>query len=501
MDDEDFSEPTLGGDSLLGQARSRAFLEVDETDPVRFPYHKSLAVAAKAGNGQNAYIVLQAMAGKGLTPGPKAWHAVICAHVKDPSMTPAQALGATMEAASRAFRAGIRLDQASYLVLIAANLKCGRLREAVLLHSHMERHEVPTGDAWNLLARTLFTSEHAEALDFYRVGAAKGHLPSADLLEYALRAMLSDTGAVRGTVAEAEAEIERFSRLNKASLNTAGLKLEARHVNLLLRSLCREAGMAEKAQKYLEDMKAGMYGLPRPDASTLEMMAEGVATSSKRGAQDKQGPRASGSSTDPDDDDVSEQLHVITALLAEYGLRPSPRYHALMVGNYLHADSLDQAFESYLKMRAAGFGRSAPSMLLPEKTLLSLVQRLSEAGRPYDVLRVLMAMARDGRTLAFREWPASTTQGRSHLTHWIGRVPQTAGSGTSEGSSRVVPGGIQAALEDLKRKKEQEEAEEVLNINGITIGKVCVRNMCKSDYLGALHSAFSSMSVRLLSSS
>lgn len=116
--------PSQSDSSFMSPAgtQPRSWVEVDEEDPARFPFHKSLALAAKTANGEMAEVAVASMVRAGLVPGPKAWHAVVFSHVRDSRAQGESGLKFAISAASRAFRAGIRLDSQTYLVLIAAHL-------------------------------------------------------------------------------------------------------------------------------------------------------------------------------------------------------------------------------------------------------------------------------------------------------------------------------------------------------------------------------------------
>lgn len=58
-------------------------------------------------------------------------------------------------------------------------------------------------------------------------------------------------------------------------------------------------------------------------------------------------------------------------------------------------------------------------LLLPDAVLLSLLQKLSAASMPAELLRMLKAMNLDGRPMPAVEHSTASNTGRSLLTSWL----------------------------------------------------------------------------------
>ncbi|KAK9843477.1 hypothetical protein WJX81_004550 [Elliptochloris bilobata] len=165
----------------VGQRERR--WDFDEAAPERFPHHRRLYSAAKAGDVEGAEAVLQEMSAAELLPGPRAYHALVVAHAKAGDAD--GALSAVQRGYTALYDLGLQPMPETYVVLIHANVAAGEVERAEAVYSSMQRQGYDARCGWLMLTCELFRRGYPhEALRYVEQGRLEhGWEPNGDIYE------------------------------------------------------------------------------------------------------------------------------------------------------------------------------------------------------------------------------------------------------------------------------------------------------------------------------
>lgn len=140
---------------LRGRTTFREGL-LDEEDPARWVYHRGLKAAALSGNWAEAESIVDEMARGGHVPGPRAYHALVCAHAQA-----GDAPGA-LGAIRRCWDAGVTPLPETYASVVSAAVAEGDLATAEAVVASNRRAGVDCTRSWQHLVVALLKAGEAD---------------------------------------------------------------------------------------------------------------------------------------------------------------------------------------------------------------------------------------------------------------------------------------------------------------------------------------------------
>eukprot|EP00884_Botryococcus_braunii_P008695 jgi/Botrbrau1/17827/Bobra.0127s0072.2 len=383
----------------------------DEAYPERIPFHQRLAVAAQDGNVDEAEVIVLEMESRGLTPGPRAYHALVYAYVKanDPE--------GGLDAIRRTHAAGLQPIAESYVVLIYGFVSINNVEVAKAVFASMQRAPVDARLGWYMLCTALFNFGHGEdAYAYIQRGKREEYYPDLDLYELVLRYLCNfkpdpteqdpwatDLEADRLATSTGYDPIMEAEHIFFTEMPSLGLVPETRHANWLLLAEALYVSVMS-AMTPLATMAQGKWGSScRPNTDTYNCILRGCVHQ----VDVRKDPSG------------YELLPTLLGDMIAAGLRPNKATHALFCEAYLLESLGEEAMSSWrdmLKLARAG----EETAMVPNEVVLRLLHCLAGTCRPLLMLEVLRPMWRDGR-VAPQDLldPVPSSGGRSVITCWL----------------------------------------------------------------------------------
>ncbi|KAL0040844.1 hypothetical protein WJX79_006986 [Trebouxia sp. C0005] len=222
------------------------------------------------------------------------------------------------------------------------------------------------------------------------------------------------------------ADAEKILDEMKARGVTPGL----RHMHPILEAHAK-MGASSEAENFVQKMGRGHN--VAPDVRSFEFVARAHIQSGEGG--------------------VVEALTTVCTDLIQAGLRPSKRFQMLLVEASLLENDLEAPLVQFQALRTAGRMRGV-MRLLPDNILYRLLQKLSSANMPAELLRMLNAMQVDGRRMpAVDDESTMDNAASSLLTSWLARARPTASQSFE---------GVMAQPKDAVDEITQVEGESIL---------------------------------------
>ncbi|KAF8065665.1 pentatricopeptide repeat-containing protein [Scenedesmus sp. PABB004] len=372
--------PAQGPGSWAEAAASTA----GEEDRRRFPFHRRIHAAALAGNVDGAAAAFDQMAAAGLPPGPRAYHVLLCAHLK------AGDLQGGLAVTQRATAAGVQLLPESYAALIFAHMELSPPEPGVAksLYAALAGTGAPAQLPWAVLCRLLSAKGFAaDAAAAVREGLAGGLALDADVAEAYVKA-LCDLGEMDAALKVLEGLSARY-----------GFRPEARHVNYVVAAEALAGNMPDAAG--LVDA-AGSRGWGR-DAGTFNALLAGLV------AQLAQAQAAAS-------DELVNDFTMTRARMVQSGVRPDKHTFRLEAEGHIHLGDPRSAMAALKSMRSMAGAMGC--RLMDGGALAALLRLLSAADMPVDLLQLLVFMSEDGCRLPPGAL-ARDAEGRTLLSSWL----------------------------------------------------------------------------------
>ncbi|DBA67595.1 TPA: hypothetical protein ACH3X2_001862 [Trebouxia sp. C0005] len=412
---------------------------IDEDQPVRHKFHRRMMQAAANGQASDVSEILDEMTEDGLEPGPYAYHALVFAHVKNKNSDEA------LEVMKLMHKLGLQAVAQSYCAVIYSFVSDGQLELAMRVFASMQASGISAYSGWLTITNQLYTAGQQDLADQFLLNRQPDWQPDADLYVHIIRSACSagtDKPAMSASSADTApstessgidahqlADAEKILDEMKARGVTPGL----RHMHPILEAHAK-MGASSEAENFVQKMGRGHN--VAPDVRSFEFVARAHIQSGEGG--------------------VVEALTTVCTDLIQAGLRPSKRFQMLLVEASLLENDLEAPLVQFQALRTAGRMRGV-MRLLPDNILYRLLQKLSSANMPAELLRMLNAMQVDGRRMpAVDDESTMDNAASSLLTSWLARARPTASQSFE---------GVMAQPKDAVDEITQVEGESILGAN------------------------------------
>ncbi|KAF6261647.1 hypothetical protein COO60DRAFT_743720 [Scenedesmus sp. NREL 46B-D3] len=375
--------PAEGPGSWADAAASGA----GEEDRRRFPYHRRLHNAAKDGNTSAAEAAFASMGAAGLPPGPRAYHVLLCCHLKAGDLPGALAVTA------RATDAGVQLLPESYAALIYSHMELSPpdVALAKALYGALPGTGSELQAPWAVLCRLLAAKGFAaDAVAAVREGLEAGLLLDEDVAEAYIMA-LCDTE-------QADAAL----KVLETARSRHGFTPEPRHVNYVVAAYALAGNFTDAAG--LTDA-AGSRGWGR-DAGSFNALLAGMVQELRQ---------LLGGGEEPSETLITD-FSMTRPRMLQSGVRPDKFTFKLEAEGHVVLRDACSAMAAVKSMR--NMAGAMGCRLLEPQALSGLLSLLCEQDMPVDLLQLLVYMSEDSCRLPPGSL-AADAQGRSLLSRWV----------------------------------------------------------------------------------
>ncbi|KAL0023347.1 hypothetical protein WJX77_009730 [Trebouxia sp. C0004] len=382
---------------------------IDEDQPVRHKFHRRMMQAAANGQASDVSEILDEMQEDGLEPGPYAYHALVFAHVKNKSSDEALAVMKLMH------KLGLQAVAQSYCAVIYSFVSNSQLELAMRVFASMQASGISAYSGWLTITNQLYASGQQDLADQFLLNRQPDWQPDADLYVHIIKSACSasaDKPAIyiarsadpAPSTEPSETDVDQLADTSNIleEMKARGVTPELRHMHPILEAHAK-TGASSRAETFVRNMATGRD--IAPDVRSYELVARAHIQSGKDG--------------------VVESLTNISSDISKAGLRPSKRFQMLLVEGNLLENNLEASLVQFRTLRTAGRIRGV-MRLLPDNVLYTLLQKLSSANMPAELLRMLNAMHVDGRRMPPVDESTRDNAACSFLTSWLAGTRSTA---------------------------------------------------------------------------
>lgn len=372
---------------------------IDEDQPVRHKFHRRMMQAAANGQASDVSEILEEMKEDGLEPGPYAYHALVFAHVKNKNSDEALAVMQLMH------KLGLQAVAQSYCAVIHSFVSDSQLDLAMRVFASMQASGISAHPGWLTITNQLYAAGQHDLADKLLLNRQPDWQPDSDLYVHIIKSACSAIARSADPAPSAESsetDVDQFVEALKIleEMKARGVTPGLRHMHPILEGYSK-IGASSSAETFVRNMGRDIA----PDVRSFELIARAHIQSGKDG--------------------VAESLTNVSSDISKAGLQTSKRFLMLMVEANLLENNLEEALGQFRSLRIAGRIRGV-MRLLPDNVLYSLLQKLSSANMPAELLRMLSAMHVDGRRMPAVDESTTDNAASSLLTSWLAGTRSTA---------------------------------------------------------------------------
>lgn len=374
---------------------------LDEEDPARFLFHRTLKAAAMGGNWDEAEAVVEDMARAGNVPGPRAYHALVCAYVRA-----GYAEGA-LGAIRRCWDASLTPLPETYAAVVAAAVAAGDLDTAEAVVASNRRAGVDCTRSWQHLVVALFKAGQADkGMDVFAQGEAEGLRANEAMYE----ALMQHLCSVRDLESAGRLlDLLRAGGAPQQGHASKPLQPGIEHYSPLILAHA-EHGDAQVASSLMDELLSrGSFPATMLEVCYAVLEAQLRASKTMR--------------------DVAAHVLHMKAVMLKNGVQPGARFFSAQLEAALRLEDLQAAISAFSGLRHRS---TAVLERVTDDMLTQLLLGLSKAGLPADLHEILAVMCREGRPL-----PAAAMvldeQGCTILGAWVKQRQNNQTEGVQQG--------------------------------------------------------------------
>ncbi|KAL6771426.1 PPR13 [Auxenochlorella protothecoides x Auxenochlorella symbiontica] len=346
--------------------------EIDEDEPERQRWHRQLAILARSGKYNKAAEVLDEMLRNGLTPGPRACHALLVAHA---SAGDAQGACLALELMQLAGLTPLPESLCLVIQLCVVEGELGLAAEVFDLPASQTSHK-----PWVTYCTALFGSDAADlGYSMLLQGEARGNLPPAELSEQALLYLLD----------------------NARTRDAAARLLQAQENGVVVSSMVENMVTAAQTDE-------GTYELlQRLPPNAAERQHVGFYCTILQEFLERREHHM-----------VEHLQSVFSRVVSELtfaGVQPNKKLISYLVAGHLHFKDCRAAWKEFEKLVLF---RKPYLKHLDDEQISELLNMLSASVKSQEMLFVMTLMLDEGRVLTGADF-GKDNQGRSVCTSWL----------------------------------------------------------------------------------